>query len=170
MVDAWLRGPVPGVPALLQPVAHALIQAKEDALRGLDGLTVEEVWTRPGGGAGAAAVGFHAKHLAGALDRLFTYARGEPLTPEQRAGLAAEGAPADPPEDGAMLAEVVREAVDRALDQLRATREETLGDRREVGRQRLPTTVLGALFHGAEHAARHAGQLVTTARVSRRPA
>jgi hypothetical protein len=26
----------------------------------------------------------------------------------------------------------------------------------------LPTTVLGALFHGAEHTARHAGQLVTT--------
>jgi len=30
-VEAWLRGPIEGVPALLQPVAHALQQAREEA-------------------------------------------------------------------------------------------------------------------------------------------
>ena len=32
---------------------------------------------------------------------------------------------------------------------------------REVGRQRLPSTTAGLIFHAAEHASRHAGQVVT---------
>jgi uncharacterized damage-inducible protein DinB len=36
-----------------------------------------------------------------------------------------------------------------------------------VGRARLPTNVLGLLFHTAEHAARHAGQVVTTMKLVR---
>ena len=36
---------------------------------------------------------------------------------------------------------------------------------RKVGRAGLPTTVLGALFHGAEHSTRHAGQFISTARL-----
>ena len=34
------------------------------------------LWTRP---AGLASVGFHLQHIAGVIDRLFTYARGEAL-------------------------------------------------------------------------------------------
>jgi hypothetical protein len=34
-----------------------------------------------------------------------------------------------------------------------------------VGRGRLPSTVIGLLFHAAEHTQRHAGQVVTTARI-----
>ena len=30
MSELWLRGPLPSIPALLQPVAHALLQAKEE--------------------------------------------------------------------------------------------------------------------------------------------
>ena len=30
--EAWLRGPVPGVPTPLQPVAHALMQALEESV------------------------------------------------------------------------------------------------------------------------------------------
>jgi hypothetical protein len=29
-LEAWMRGPVPSVPALLQPAAHALLQSKEE--------------------------------------------------------------------------------------------------------------------------------------------
>ena len=36
--DPWLRGPVEGIPALLQPVAHALIAAGEDIERAVAGL------------------------------------------------------------------------------------------------------------------------------------
>ena len=43
----------------------------------------------------------------------------------------------------------------------------TLGDFRGVGRAQLPSTVIGCLVHGAEHAMRHVGQLSVTVRVVR---
>jgi uncharacterized damage-inducible protein DinB len=57
--------------------------------------------------------------------------------------------------------------VDRALAQLAATDPATLGDARAVGRDQLPSTVLGLLFHAAEHASRHTGQIVTTSKMVR---
>jgi uncharacterized damage-inducible protein DinB len=42
-----------------------------------------------------------------------------------------------------------------------------LTDPRAVGGAGLPTTVIGAIFHAAEHAARHTGQIVTTSRLVR---
>jgi uncharacterized damage-inducible protein DinB len=48
---------------------------------------------------------------------------------------------------------------------LRRTASDTLLDARGVGRQEVPSTVIGLLFHAAEHAARHAGQALTTARI-----
>jgi hypothetical protein len=36
---------------------------------------------------------------------------------------------------------------------------------RGVGRKQLPTTIGGAMIHVADHAMRHVGQVVTTARV-----
>jgi hypothetical protein len=162
MLEAWQRGPVAGVPPLLMPVAHAIIQAREDAERALTGLSVDQIWARPGG---AASVGFHVRHLAGALDRLFTYARGEPLTDEQRRRIPLEGLPGTPPAAASELVAELDAAVSRALAQVRATPESTLLDARGVGRQQLPSNVIGLLFHGAEHAARHAGQAITTARI-----
>ena len=65
--EVWLRGAVDGIDPLLMPVAHALIQARED-VQGLAGVVPEaRVWERPGG---AASVGFHVRHLGGALVRL----------------------------------------------------------------------------------------------------
>ena len=163
-VEAWLRGPLPDVPAELQPAAHALVQARDEIARAADGLTPTQLWARPGD---AASVGYHLRHAAGALDRLLTYARGEPLSPEQVAFLKAEPEPGDSPADGAALASVVHDAVERALAQYRATPVDTLGDAREVGRAKLPATVRGLLFHAAEHTQRHAGQAVTTAKIVR---
>ncbi len=62
---------------------------------------------------------------------------------------------------------LVNAAIGRALDQVRDTREETLAEERRVGRQALPSTVLGLLFHAAEHTTRHAGQAITTSRIVR---
>jgi len=162
--EHWLRGPVPDVPPLLQPVAHALLQAREDVARVAPDLSAAELWATPGG---AASAGFHVKHLAGSLDRLLAYARGESLSPEQRAYLVAEREPGDPPLDGERLRVLAQEAIDRALAQVRATDETTLLDERRVGRAGLPSTVLGLLFHAAEHTTRHCGQLITTAKVVR---
>lgn len=161
-VEAWLRGPVEGVPPLLMPAAHAIQHAVEDAGRALDGLTEDEIWTRP---AGAPSVGFHVRHLAGALDRLLTYARGESLSDAQRDAVRTEGEPGDPPADAGALLALVRGAADAALAQIRSTPEASLLDERAVGRKRLPSTVLGLVVHAAEHAARHAGQAITTARI-----
>jgi uncharacterized damage-inducible protein DinB len=38
---------------------------------------------------------------------------------------------------------------------------------RGVGRKQLPTSIGGALIHVADHAQRHVGQVVTTAKVIR---
>lgn len=158
--EVWLCGPVPGVPPLLQPVAHALLQAQEEVHRLVADFPPRLLWSRP---AGVASVGFHLRHLAGVLDRLFTYARGEPLTAAQRSALAAEGEPAE--QTAQELLEAFDREVERALAQLRATGEQTLAEARGVGRAQLPSTVLGLLFHAAEHTQRHTGQLLVTARV-----
>jgi hypothetical protein len=161
-MEAWLRGPVEGVAPLLQPVAHMLLHAKEDAAQALDGLTSQQVWRRPGGGA---SIGFHVRHLIGALDRIFTYARGEALTAAQMSVLRAEGEPGVPPATAFALAAELDAAIEQALGQLRATDTATLLDIRGVGRRQVPSTVLGLLVHGGEHSARHAGQGITLKRV-----
>lgn len=162
--ESWLRGPVEGVDPYLMPVAHALLQARRDLEEATAALRPEEVWARPGG---AASIGFHLQHVAGVLDRLFTYARGEELGAEQMRALRAEGQPPEPPADVATLLRAAQAAIDAALVQVRATPPASLLEPRLVGRKRLPSTVLGLLYHAAEHVTRHAGQITTTARILR---
>ena len=159
--EVWLRGPLPDYPPVLMPVAHSLLQAREDVERAAAAATAVELWQRPGG---AASAGYHLQHLGGSLDRLFTYARGEPLNEAQRAALLQEGTPGPA---GSELVPAVLAQIDKALEQLRHTAAEHLEEAREVGRARLPSTVLGLLFHAAEHTARHAGRLITTLKVVR---
>jgi uncharacterized damage-inducible protein DinB len=160
--EAWLRGPIAGVSPLLMPAAHALVQARDDieglraALRGLD------LWKRPGG---AASLGFHLRHVAGALDRLFTYARGERLDPAQRQTLAREQLLSDDTTDADRLVVEAVAAIDKALDELRRTPDDSVFEPRSVGRSAMPSNVLGLLFHGAEHTTRHVGQLITMVKV-----
>ena len=158
--EAWLRGPLEGFPPVLMPAAHALVQAREDIRVAVDA-TSDELWRQP---RGAASAGYHLQHLAGSLDRLLTYARGESLSDAQRTALTQEGTPGA---SAPALVDEVSRAIDRALDQLRHTPPETVFESRAVGRARLPATVLGLLFHAAEHATRHAGQLITTLKVVR---
>lgn len=158
----WLRGRIPGIPPLLQPVAHALVHSVENVEEALADLPASRLWLRMNG---AASVGFHLRHLAGSTDRLFTYARGAELTDEQTAALRKEqGQDGDLPAVDTLL-ESWKQVVDRALDQLRQTDELTLTEERLVGRARLPSNVLGLLFHAADHAARHTGQIVTTVKM-----
>jgi uncharacterized damage-inducible protein DinB len=160
--EVWLRGPVPGIQPLLQPVAHTLLQVGEDVIPIVQDLSPAQLWARPGG---AAAIGFHLLHLPGSLGRLLTYSRGESLNPDQLISLAAERTVHDErPELGRLLANF-RDGLDSAIDYLRVVPEAALLAPREVGRKRLPSTTLGLLFHAAEHSARHAGQIVTLTRV-----
>jgi uncharacterized damage-inducible protein DinB len=158
----WLRGPVSGVPPLLQPVAHALLEAKEDVDALLAGLPPALLWERPHG---AASIGFHIVHAAGSIDRLFTYARGSALDPAQMATIVAERTLDATFGDAGRVGERFGAVVAAALTQLRSTGEHTLSEPREVGRGKLPSTVFGLLAHAGEHTSRHVGQAITTARI-----
>src|SRR5918998_1824492 len=92
MTEVWLRGPVEGIPPLLMPAAHALLQVRAEIPLALEGLSVGQIWARP---AQSASIGFHAVHLAGATERLMTYATGaqlsEAMLAEARAEKTVEG-------------------------------------------------------------------------------
>jgi hypothetical protein len=163
MPEAWLRGPIAGVPAVLMPAAHALADALEEMEVARD-LDTRQLWLRPGG---AASVGFHLRHARGSLERLMTYARGEALDESQLAALRTEAEPGDPPVDAAALLDRLRETVADTIDAYRNTDPDALHEPRTVGRAGLPSTVLGLFYHAAEHTRRHAGQTVTTARIIR---
>ncbi len=163
-VDAWLRGPIPGISSLLLPAAHAFVLASEDVTHALAGLSEDDFWKQPGG---TTPLGFHVIHMAGATDRLMTYARGEALSDAHKAAAGAEKAlTTTRPAIAAALA-IWRGAYDRAMEQLRSTPDSALAQPIAIGRAQLPSTVIGAIFHAAEHAGRHAGQVVTTAKVIR---
>ncbi len=150
------------IPALLQPVAHALVQAADEVEEVLQGYSDDGLWARPGG---VASVGFHLQHMRGVIDRLFTYAEGKPLSTLQKMELEVEGRSPMAGVSSAELVKAFRAQVEQALVQLRATDERTLTDSRAVGRKQLPSTVQGLLFHAAEHVQRHLGQLLVTVRV-----
>ncbi len=157
-LEVWLRGPLPDIPPLLQPVAHALLQAQEEVAEIMQDFSEENLWKKP---AGVASVGFHLQHLTGVLDRLFTYARGESLSQTQFEALAVEGK-----ENSKINIKDLLEAFDKqialALMQLKTTDVQTLTEVREVGRGKIPSTVIGLLVHATEHTTRHLGQLLVT--------
>ena len=159
-----MRGPVPGVDPYLQPAAHALLQASEDLERTARDLSPDELAMRPGG---AASVAFHLRHVAGSIDRLLTYARGRTLSEAQRRALAGESSGGNEPGDPSELIARAQAAIAGAIDVLRSTPRDALLEPRSVGQRALPSTVIGLLFHVAEHTQRHAGQAIATARVVR---
>ena len=160
--EVWLRGPVEGINPALMPAAHALLQAAEDLERVAAGLSTAELRVTPGG---AASISYHLRHIAGSIDRLTTYARGEKLTESQRAALRAEKEIPEDPESASALVDSVVRAVHKAIEQIRRTPPASFFEPRKVGAAGLPSTVIGLLFHAAEHAQRHTGQVITTARV-----
>lgn len=159
--EYWLRGPVAGVPPLLQPVAHALLQASMEVAAMLRDFPPEKLWVRP---AGTASVGFHLQHMAGVLDRLFAYSRGQSLTPVQLEYLSKEGKEHNNI-SVAQLVDGVQQQVQHAVAHLKGVDTNTLTHVRYVGRKQVPSTVMGLLFHAAEHTMRHTGQLLVTVQV-----
>lgn len=160
--EVWQRGPVENIPALLQPVAHALLQAKEELEEMMEGFPEKLLWERPGG---VASPAFHLQHLTGVLDRLFTYAKEQALTAEQLHALSIEGDREKCPCDLSVMLDLFYQQVDASLSGLSSTNINTLTDKRVIGRQKIPTTLIGLYIHAAEHTMRHIGQLMVTVRV-----
>src|ERR1700691_3601549 len=159
--EPWLRGPLAGVNPLVAPTLHAFAQAREELGLLPDGLTDAEIWLRPHG---LAPVGFQLRHIAGSVERLTTYLRGEQLAPEQLIAIPQEMDPG--PGRLTLLAEV-NEALQQCEQVIRALDPTILTDSRSVGRRRLPTTVIGLVVHLAEHTQRHVGELIVTAKLAR---
>ncbi|HNP24498.1 MAG TPA: DinB family protein [Panacibacter sp.] len=159
--EYWMRGPVENIPALLQPVAHALLQALDEVMEIVQDFPEALLWHKP---AGMASPAFHLQHVTGVLDRLFAYAKNEQLNEQQSAYLSSEGKENIGITKDLLLGNFKLQ-VEAALKQLSATDEQTLTDFRGVGRKQLPSTVLGLLFHSAEHTMRHTGQLLVTVNV-----
>lgn len=159
--EPWLCGPVAGVPAGLQPVAHALLFAREELERILPPLTAQQVWRRPGD---IAPIGYHVRHCMGSIERMLTYLRGEALTSEQFAALKSEKEDL-PNMDGEALLQLSIRTLDQAMNAVRAMSNEQLDEPRAVGRKRLPSTVRGLFSEIAVHTARHVGQIATTAKL-----
>lgn len=155
MPEPWLRGVKLDVDPVIAPILFALQQVRED----LAAITVQDVW-RPI--ARIPSLGFQLTHLAGSLDRLTTYLEGGELTEAQLAFLQAERTP------GASLEQLMAQvevALVRTEGTLQAIDPATYAAPRYVGRQRIPTTVIGLGIHIAEHTQRHCGQAITTSKL-----
>jgi hypothetical protein len=180
MVEPWLRGTLGEVEPVRRAVHHALELAGEDAVRWCEGLGEAEMFARP---LGLPPVAFQMRHMVRSLDRLLTYAEGGQLSKEQLVALRTE---MDPwPESGGSeilyskelgareqrgvggegVWDEFRVGMERAMGRVGAIDPATFAEVRGVGRDRLAATVMGLLIHCAEHTQRHAGQMVTTAKV-----
>ncbi|MGC1514242.1 MAG: DinB family protein [Maribacter sp.] len=159
--EFWLSGPISDIPALLQPAAHALLQSDRELKRYTSEFPKELLWAKVGG---RASVGFHMNHLTGVLDRLLTYAKSESLSEGQFQFLKNE-ASFDLNTEVIDLQHQFSSKVSEAIAYFKSLDDTTLTETRYVGRKKLPTTVIGLLFHAAEHSQRHIGQLLVTASV-----
>jgi len=158
--EVWLRGPVDNIPSLLQPAAHAVMQAMEEVKELLQDFPEDLLWLKP---AGVASVAFHLEHMAGVLDRLSTYARQQMLSETQMNSLQSERKEKNITVQ--VLLANLEQSVQAYLQQLSTTSEASLAQTRAIGRKALPATHLGLLFHAAEHMQRHLGQLLVTVKV-----
>jgi uncharacterized damage-inducible protein DinB len=157
--EPWLRGPIPGVNPLVAPILFAFQQAREDLAAHTEGLSTGQLWATP---FGFGSVGFHLRHIAGSTDRLVTYLEGKQLSDNQLAALKSEH---EPGASRTLLLHDLDFAFRRAEAVVRALDPSLLASPREVGRKRLPTTVIGLLTHIAEHTQRHVGQAISAAKL-----
>jgi len=160
--EAWLRGPIEGIPPHLMPVFHSFQMVREDLAQYTEGLTTEDVWRRAGS---LPPLGFHLRHIAHSVDRLVTYLCGDQLSDAQIATLKQESEPGT-----ATLAQLLADVDEKLADaerRIRAIEPGVLHEPRYIGKKRLPSTVLGLLVHVAEHTQRHLGQAITTAKLAR---
>ncbi len=159
--EYWLRGKIEGFPDLLQPIVHSFLQSKLELKKYMWGFTNSLLWEKP---ADRASVGFHLQHLTGVLDRLFTYVEAENLTEAQLTYLKNETVPNTniTSED---LIELFNKKIEELLEKLKTIPVSSLTEFRGVGRKQLPSSVIGLMFHAAEHTQRHIGQLLVTVSV-----
>jgi len=146
---------------MVAPTVHAYMQAREDLAHWTGGLSDAQIWSRPHG---LAPVGFQLRHIAGSVERLTTYLRGEQLSSEQ---IEAARGEMEPGPGRVELLEMVARSLQESERVIRELDPATLTATRAVGRKQLPTTVMGLVVHLAEHTQRHVGELIITSKLAR---
>lgn len=160
--EVWQRGPIENIPALLQPVAHTLLEANEEAHSIMEGFPENLLWERP---AGVASPAFHLQHIRGVIDRLFTYSRKELLSKRQMDEISIEGNKDKTSLSMQQMLDQLDKRVANAVEELKNVNPDSLTEPRGIGRKQIPTTLIGLYVHSAEHSMRHIGQLLVTVRV-----
>jgi len=159
--EVWLRGEtIDGITPLLQPVAHAILQASEELAIIMQNFPDDLLWIKP---AGCASPGFHLLHITGVLERLLTYAEGNKLTEAQLDYLKQETETLNL--SVLDLEHQCQQQLQTTLKRLKNFEAGTLTHLRSVGRAALPSTVIGLCTHAAEHTMRHIGQLMVTVKM-----
>ncbi len=159
--EPWMRGPIEGVPTLVAPLLYSFQQAREDLAHHTEGLTEAQLWATPHG---FGSVGFHLLHIAGTTGRLMTYLEGSQLSEAQLDFLKHEH---DAGASRQELLDSINTVFERAEAVVRSLDVSLLEAPREIGRKKLPTTVIGLLTHIAEHTQRHVGQAISAAKLAR---
>jgi uncharacterized damage-inducible protein DinB len=157
--EPWLRGSLTDVDPVQRAILHALELAREDLEKWCGDLSEDELNARP---AGVAPVSFQIRHISRSTDRLLTYAENRALRSEQFAAMQTES---DPGVSKDALFSELKAGLESAAERIRAIPSGRLLEPRTVGRQQMPSTVAGLLVHVADHAQRHVGQALTTAKV-----
>jgi uncharacterized damage-inducible protein DinB len=147
-MEPWLAGKHADLDPLRRLLACSLDHALADLRR----------WTPPEPNPD---LSFHLRHIAGSVDRLWTYALGAQLEAIQLAYLAAENQ--GPGHRDELLA-AVAEVFSRVQTQLRMLEDLDYREPRYVGRQRVEVPLGLLLGHIAEHTQRHTGQLIALAK------
>jgi uncharacterized damage-inducible protein DinB len=160
-VEPWLSGTLTELPPLERAVVHSLQMAHEDITKWCGDFDDQQIHARP---LGLPSIAFQIRHIARSLDRFCTYAEGSTLTSGQLAALAAE---IKGEGSKAAIFEEFEQSLQRTRERLGSIVLEPQDKPIAIGRKRLPTTLAGLLVHAAEHAQRHVGQAVTTAKVLR---
>jgi uncharacterized damage-inducible protein DinB len=158
-VEPWLRGTHADVPAAPRAVLHALELALDDLKVWTADLSDAEMHAHP---LGLNSIAFLLRHIARSTDRILTYAEGHQLSAEQFTAYKSEQSGE---ESKAALMGEVESTFTAAAQRIRALAGVDLNTVRGVGRKSLPTSIGGAMLHVADHAMRHAGQVITMAKV-----
>lgn len=159
--EVWLREEfIPDLSPILQPAGNALLEAAEETTSFLENFPESKLWEKP---FGSASVGFHLLHISGFLDRLLTYADGNILSESQLEYLQKENE--IHAVDAQTLLSKTLNSIHQAIEKLKTYPENSFTDIRFVGRNKIKTTLIGLIFHSAEHTMRHVGQLLVTTRI-----
>jgi len=158
-IEPWMSGALIDVHPVIAALLYSFQHARTDLDAWTKDLSIEDLSRSV---LGLASVCFHIRHIAGSVDRLLTYARGEQLSSAQLSLLRDEAGAGMSRE---ALFKLLDDVFERAGSTVRRLDPAGLGDTREVGRKRIRVPLATLLVHIAEHTQRHVGEAIITAKV-----